>query len=213
MSEKYPGIGNRLIICDVCGFKFRVKDTVKIIDRYNTQNQLIVCKADADKANPQLFPFKLPVEKLLSDPTYVRVESDDLTYVDNPLSDTLPSAPRNLSLALDSFDDYITLTWQGPDTVGSSPLLGYVIQRATPQLSYNSTIYTSDIPNTIYKDTSADLSSEYTYKVAAYSELGIGAYSDFAFWPTKNVTDSINYLVVSQDNSVLTTGDGVYFIL
>lgn len=214
--EKYPGIGNRLIICDVCGFKTRVKYTVQINDRYNTLNKAIVCHKCYEKANPQLYPFKLPKEKLLTDPTYVRPESDDLIYADNPLADQLPSEPRNLVAQLDPLTNYVYLTWEGPLNVGSSPILGYRITRAEPQFAFQITINANDqSPAAYYLDITSDINSEYTYQVAAISELGIGPYSNYAFWP-KQLVDSpttYNYLITSDTLETIVTGDGAAIIL
>lgn len=214
--EKYPGIGNRLIICDVCGFKFRVKQTVQITDRYNTLNKAIVCKKCYEKANPQLYPFKLPKEQLLSEPTYVRPESEQLIYAPNPLADQLPSAPRNLTAMLDPLTNYIYLTWEGPENTGSSPILGYIVTRAEPQFAFQQVINANDqSPAAYYLDTTSDITAEYTYQVAAISELGTGPYSNYAFWPKQLVEspDTYNYLITSDTLETITTGAGVAIII
>lgn len=210
--KDYPGIDHRLIICDVCGFKFRVKDVTKVVDRYNPQNNMIVCHEDLDKLNPQFIPFKLPLEKLLTNPSMVRPEAEQLNYASNPLADQLPSAPRNLVANLDPLNNQIYLTWDGPLNVGSSPLLGYIITRAEPQQAYYFTIESNtNSPAAYYLDTSADVNSEYTYKIAAISNLGTGSYSNIAFWPIE--VTAHNYLITSDTLQTITTGSGAAIYL
>lgn len=200
--DKYRGADHRFIICDVCGGKFRVYETVKITDRYSTQNGMIVCKKDADKVNPQIYPIYLR-EELLSNKDYVRPEPAYINIA-NPNSDQLPSVPRNLRLEGAPLGNYIMLTWDGPDKAGSSPILGFRILRANPQLSYEDlTVNVTDGTN--YIDVASDTSNDYNYRVAAYSEVGLGPYTDYAFWPQLVVPLDIVYIV--SDDFVAITGD------
>ncbi len=214
MSKGYPGTQRRPLICDVCGFKMRLEDVTQVHDRYNPQNKLIVCKKDLDKLNPQFIPHKIPKDIFLSTPGMVRPEPENLTYIDNPGSDRLPGAARNLKVQLEPISGQLLLTWDGPVDPGSSPILGYLITRASPQLSHQFTIEANtQTSGGMFLDATANVDAEYTYQVAAISNVGIGAVSNIAFWPIQEVPDTINYLLVSQTSFVLTTGDGRAIIL
>lgn len=213
MSKGYPGTGKRPLICDICGFKLRLEDVTMVTDRYNPQNRLIVCKKDRDKLNPQFIPHKIPKDTFLSDPSMVRPEPEPITYSDNPNSDRLPSAPRFLQIILDTLSNRLYLYWQGPIDNGSSPILGYRIFRTEPQFATEDLLISStNTSATNYLDLTSDPESVYSYRVAAISELGLGPYSDYAYWPYKT-DSSINYLVTSNTLSVIKTGSGDYFIL
>ena len=213
MSKGYPGTSKRPLICDVCGFKMRLEDVTQVSDRYNPQNKLMVCKKDLDKLNPQFIPHKIPKDTFLSTPI-VRPEPERLTYASNPLSDRLPGTPRDLIVVLEPLSNKLLLNWQGPIDVGSSPILGYVVTRASPQLSTQFVIESNTGTSaSTYLDTSADINGEYTYQVAAFSVVGTGPYSNLAFWPIQTVPSDINYLITSDTLYVITTGDGVALIL
>jgi len=54
---KYPGNERYFVLCDLCGKKFRKRDTVQIQDRFNLLNKLVVCHKDAERTNEQARPF------------------------------------------------------------------------------------------------------------------------------------------------------------
>lgn len=214
LSEVYPGDDNRFVICDICGCKFRVYQTVKIEDKYNLSNNLIVCFQDADKVNEGLYPITIK-ETLLKRPDYVRPEGADV-YIENENDDRLPGAPRNLRAIPHPLNDSILLTWDGPIDCGSGSIVGYRITRAHPQLSYQFVLISNtDSFNTQYEDTVSNMSELSTYQVAAITDLGIGPYSDYAFYPSVG-TDiawlDIEYLALSDDLSILETSDTGYYI-
>lgn len=215
MKSGYPGIEQRIIICDICGFKLRLKDVVRVQDRYNPQNQMIVCHKDLDKLNPQFIPFKLPREVLLSDPIMVRPESEHLNYVPMPLSDRLPGAPRFITITLDPLENLLYLTWQGPIDPGSSPVLGYIVKRADPMYAVLHIIeQNTDNPAAYFLDPTADPEGTYNYQIAAISTIGVGAYSDMAYWPYEGAVDpNIDYLITSDTEETITTGAGEAIIL
>jgi hypothetical protein len=209
--EKYPGIGNRLIICDVCGFKFRVKQTTRIADKYNTLNQLIVCHKCNERSNPQFYPFTLPTEKLLSDPSYVRPESETLIYAPNPGA-ILPGQPRNLQALADPLSSYIYLIWEGPQNVGSQPILGYIITRSDPQYSYQFAINANtQSAAAYYLDITSDVSGSYLYQVAAISAIGTGPYSDGVLWQYPGTSAVVEY-ITGDDFYTIAGEDGTYLI-
>lgn len=209
--ERYPGIGNRLIICAVCGFKFRVKQTDRIEDKYNLLNKMIVCRACNEKANPQFYPFKLPVEKLLSDPTYVHPESEIITYAPNP-GTILPSAPKNLQAHLDPLSNQIYLIWEGSENMGSQPILGYIIKRADPQFANLLVINANtQTPASYYLDTTADVNLRYTYQVATITAVGVSPYSNYAYW-TMLVEDLSLPYIAADNQDILMTDDGYYIL-
>ncbi len=206
-----PSRDMRHVICDVCGFKFHMKDTVKINDKYNRLYGLIVCKADADRTNAQDRPFNLNNETIIANPTYVRPRQD-LTYIANSQDDRVPGAPTNGQALSNPFYSYIDLYWDAPTDNGSSPITGYIVQRAEPQLStYVTVVSDTETSSTYYSDTSADIATSYSFRVAAINGFGTGAYSPDFFWPSdENMWHDINYLVLSQDSTqIVTTSDGI----
>lgn len=206
----HPGREYVKVICDVCGGLFYQKDTIKITDKYNYQYGLVVCKADADERNDQVLPNN-HVDKPISQPDLLRPEQTD-QFAANELDDRVPGPPRLPFAQVNPINETIDLFWQGPEDVGSSNIIGYMIMRATPQLSVYETIESNTgTEYTYYQDLTAAVSSEYSYKIAAINSYGTGAYSPEFFWPTQRVLWSdINYLVVSQDSSVLVTSDTLY---
>lgn len=213
-NEIYPGIDNRFVICDVCGKKFRVKDTVRIVDRYNLLNNMIVCLEDADKTNPQIKPIRIH-EDLLLRKDYVRPEATHMTYTNLENEDTIGSAPRNLVAIPDSSGIYVQLIWDGPLDYGNALVLGYKIYRGDQQVDILSVIN----PNThslatYYLDLSSDTSSEYFYAVSMVTDLGESGLSNYAYFPkqheptflalsqndlcTLNVTQN-NYIIIEEN--------------
>ncbi len=77
----YPGNGYYYVICAVCGIKIRAKDTVLVKDKYNFQNNMVVCKKDADETNPQSY-LKTRPERQIDNPDYIRSEGPD-NFIEN----------------------------------------------------------------------------------------------------------------------------------
>jgi hypothetical protein len=205
-------LGDHVVICDVCGKKFRKSQTRIINDKYNTLNKMVVCFKDYEQTNPQAIPHVLK-ERILYDIKKVRPPGTDI-YVSDGTSDRLPSAPRNLTATLNILTNQIDLTWQGPDDTGSDRIIGYFVTRAEPQYSFQFTVTEntgSDTP--FYTDVSGDIDASYTYAVAAITSLGMGPFSNLAPYPVQEVQVGINYLAVSQTSIVLATGDGTSIIL
>lgn len=207
---RYPGVGKRLVICDVCGSKMTLDQTVRITDKWNTLYGMVVCKQDADRTNPQAVPFKIK-EKLVTRPLDIRPEPADV-YVTNPNDNRAPSAPQNLIVTPSPLGSTIYLNWNGPSDNGSSAVIGYEIQIQRPQGTATEILVAntySGIP--FFEDTSNPITGDYTYAVAAINSFGTGPFSssfDFPF-----TFPSVNYLCVSQDSSVLTASNGDYIIL
>lgn len=210
MALKYPGREYVKVICDVCGGQFRQKDTVLITNKYNTQYGLVVCKADADQINEQVLPNN-HIDRPISSPQTLRPERPD-QYAVNLLDDRVPGPPRNPVAQVNPINETIDLLWQGPEDNGSSAIIGYKIVRASPQLSFYETVISNTNDGaTYYQDISADVSAEYSYKIATINSFGTGNYSVEFFWPTITfIWQDINYLVASQDSSVITTSDTLY---
>ena len=204
-----PGAGNTYVICDVCGKKKRRQDTVRVQDKWSSQNSLVVCLDDLDVTNPQAIPFKIR-EKIVHASEGLRPESPD-SYVVNALDSRAPSAPRNLTAITDTLNPYVMLYWDGPEDVGTSQIIGYIVERANPQLGTYEVLTSNTGTNvTTYVDTTADISLEYTYRIKAINSSGSSPYSNEAFFPVINVPwQDLNYLVLSQDGSALTTGSGL----
>ena len=211
-GEHYPGIGNRKIICDLCGKQFRVKQTVQINDRYNLLNKMIVCLPCNEQTNPQVYPV-FPKETLLTNREYVR-PPQPLSYVVQTNNSLLPSAPQNLSATYNSFSGGIQLTWGGPLNLGSGMLLGFSITIEDPAGAYPFPLVTNT--NSVagyYLDTANNPQGNYGYSVACITTAGMGTYCDPYYYPIQPNVDPLNYLVVSQTNYLLTTSQGSYIVI
>ena len=184
--------GSHNVICHVCGRKIKAKDAVIVRDKYNTQNNLIVCKRDYDPTHPFQYPFKVGPEKTLNprevspDSTpefFYALTADDMA---NPIAgsptDRTASAPLHLRIISGSPGD-VRLIWEGPYDVGSGSPTGYRIQRESPVGGGFSTLETTTVVQLYYIDTTTSASTEYNYQVAAVNSAGVGDYSE-----TKSVT-------------------------
>lgn len=206
-----PSRGERWVICDVCGFKYHLKDVTRITDKWNRQYGLVVCKNDILKTNPHGIPRPIR-EAIVTSPEMIRPQPP-LDFVTNDNDDRVPSAPRNGEARANPIDDYIDLFWEGPLDTGSSGIIHYVIQRADPQLAGYSTVGTTDGGESYFTDTTATITTEYSYRVAAVNSFGQGAWSEDFYWPTDtNVLHDIDYLVTG-DSQALDMGSGVYLRL
>lgn len=186
-DTKYPGENYHYVICDVCGIKLRAKDAVLIKDKFNLLHNMLVCKSDVDKTNPQTY-IKAFKEKQIDNPALIRSEATD-TYIfidtvaqiedgdtSNPSGRTA-NAPRFLS-TLSVSDTVIELVWHGPDNPGSSAMSGYKIERESPVGGGFSTVTAnSNSPATYYKDTGLTASTQYNYRVSAVNRDGTGTAS------------------------------------
>ena len=206
----FPGDGYMYVICDICGRKVRQKDTVVIRDRYNLQNNLVVCKEDADKPNPQLRPFYVR-ERQLPNPKYVRGDVADqyLSYT----STQVPSAPRLLNVTNEALSQQIMLTWQGPDNCGDSQIIGYRVTRAQPQLSTQFIVISDTLSyDTFCFDTTGIIGTYYTYQVAAINAAGVGPYSSIFYYPSQIIDDTVEYIITDDTLYTLETDDTNLYI-
>lgn len=210
----YPGSDNYYVICDVCGFKYRKKDTTQVQDRFNLQNRLIVCRQDLDKVNDQSRPFKAREYKA---PKLVRPEPDQQHYpeVPNPRGSMAPGQVTNLIAFADPLTEAIDLWWLGPIDGGDGPVTGYVIYQAIPQLS-NPIIINANTLNgsPFYQDTITPVDAQCTYQVAAINEYGAGPLSAIAFYPIIKVRQSVQYFTGYSPNypTLGETVTGPYFV-
>lgn len=197
----------RYVICDICGFKYHIKDATKVTDQYSRHNGLIVCKKDLDTVNPQARPFTFS-ETILASPETVRPRVAE-SYVTNENDDRVPGKPTNGLARANPYTDTIDLFWDAPTDNGSSGITGYRVQYAAPQGgSYIDLIVDTNTSSAYYNDTTLDLVTEYSFRIAAINTFGTGAYSDEFFWPfDRMIWRDLNYLVVSQDGTILTTSD------
>lgn len=207
----HPGSGSVYVICDICGRKVHRKDTVLVRDRYNFQNNMVVCFRDVDKVNQQSLPIRIR-ERLVSDPKTLRPPSPDVSVaVEN--DDRAPSAPLNLQARASALGTDVELVWTGPADTGSSPILGYVIARARPQFAHHFVIDSdSGSPATYYKDLTADYTLEYSYKIAAFNSFGTGPYSEIACYPTQRDNNDYGYILAETYVTILAeNGEGIYY--
>lgn len=188
-SKRHPGPGSHLVICDVCGLKLQAKDTVLISDKYNLLNNMRVCKADADKTNPQSY-LRSVREKQITNPDLLRPESTDVyVFASEPdeiytrdASDPTgitASAPKHL-IIIGASSSFVELQWLGPDSPGSSSPTGYKIERESPVGGGFSTLTTTTSPAKYYKDETVSASTQYNYRVSVVSAAGTGTASNEA---------------------------------
>ncbi len=181
----YPGNGYYYVICDVCGKKLRFKDSVQIRDKYNYLNGLIVCKADADKTNPQA---ALRARKERRNPVEANGEATDQFIYISSVSEieagdtsdptgTAPGAPRYLQM-LSVTATTARLQWIGPEAGANRAIQGYKVQRKTGEGAYSTVTDNSNSVAGYYEDTGLTNGLTYTYKVAAVNEAGTGSYSN-----------------------------------
>lgn len=198
----YPGDGYHYVQCDICGSKIRGKDAVLITQKYSDKANLLVCRADADKSNPQewIRSFR---ERQISHPKYIRSEGADRFLADGN-EDRLPSAPRHVTI-IGAGTGGIEFQWIGPDDVGSSGIIGYAIKRSSP-CGGTQTVLVSNTNSisTYYLDTTGDQDTDYGYAVAAINLFGTGAYSEEACYVPSYVVPTGAYLITDANIELVT---------
>lgn len=206
----YPGSGSYYVICDICGIKLRRNEATLVVNKYSPNKNLLVCHKDLDEKNDKDRPI-VARETLMPDPKYVRQEVSD-SYLPNVISDRLASKPNLLTATLSPLENVIQLTWFGPDDAGSSRILGYQITRSSPQFHFDVIIEVStDSDATYYIDEDADINLSYTYTVSAITDVGIGARSDYGFYPSQQVSSNISY-VEDGNGLIIQDGNGEYIL-
>lgn len=210
---QHPGRNYVYVICDTCGRKVRQKDTVLVSDRFNYFNKMVVCITCTEKTNQQSIPIIIK-EKLVDNPYLLRPEQAD-QYIVNTNASTVPSAPINVRVFPDSIlGNTIILQWNGPDNPGNSQITGYIIKQAIPQSSTYLTLVANTNSNACsFIDNITPVSTICSYRIAAINASGIGTYSLECFYPYQTTDQYTNYIVLSQDSTVLTTGSGLSIVL
>lgn len=185
----YPGTGYHYVLCDVCGIKLRAKDAVLVKDKYNYQNNLLVCPEDRDKTNPQSY-LKARQEKQLENVKFVRGETEDrFVFIDSPseieggdTSNPTGRAPQDVPVNVKATADSSTsveLNWRYTGDPGSDPISGYKIERESPEGGGFSTIVAdTGFPSLRYVDTGLSANTEYNYRLSAINRVGTGSASD-----------------------------------
>ncbi len=200
----YPGNGYYYVICDVCGKKVRFKDTVQIKDKYNYQNGLLVCRADADKTNPQaalrarkerrnpIITRGEPANQFVTTDqdypyTYHYTDADDanahmaVLWSEEPYfemeSEYEPSRPMYLQ-ELEVTATTFAFLWIGPQCSVSLTISGYQIERATGSGDYVIIKENTSSGAGYYVDTGLTSGTTYTYRVSAINAAGVGEPSD-----------------------------------
>lgn len=206
----YPGDGYHYVQCDICGSKVRAKDAQIIPDKFSDKKNLIVCKDDVDKTNPQQY-LRAFRERQISHPQYIRSEGSDVFLKDGS-EDRLPSAPRYINV-IGASSDGIELQWLGPEDVGSSGLIGYAIKRSSP-CGGTQTVLIANTGSTAtyYLDTTGSLTGNYGYSVAAINCFGTGAYSEENCFPPSYVVPSEAYLVTDAGVELVTDATTTTYI-
>lgn len=212
MSDRRAGPGYVYVICDVCGRKIHQKDAILITNKYNTQHNLLVCKNDADKINPQSIPHTIR-ENNLQNPKLMRGEPADINVV-NEDSDKAPGAPKLVMATLHPINNTIYVTWQGPDNPGSDPILYYKIYISDPQDIDIYTIQRTVGGETSLEDTTTSVTDYVSYRVSAVNIFGEGPLSEIAYFPRDLSLISTGYkFLLTGDSLVLKTGNNEYIIV
>ena len=187
---KYPGEGYYYILCDVCGKKMRARDAIFVTDKDNLQNRLLVCRQDADEANPQQ-RLRSRRDRDIRTPHLIRSEgTDTFGYIHTAseietgsLSDptgTSPDAPENL-VAKTLSSTQIELTWDFRGYPGTSPVSGYKIERESPVSGgFTTLVANTGYPSTYYVDTGLTTGTQYNYRVSAINATGTSSASNEA---------------------------------
>ena len=214
MALKYPwgsspGAEGMYLICDSCGRKVHQRDTTLVTDRFSLQNGLVLCTRHLDDREYGMRPVDTN-EIITGTPMYVRSESSDI-FITNPHDDTVPTAPRNIRPVASTIGNYVDIYWEGPDSTGSSAIESYIIQRSSPQLASYTTVVAETSPATYYRDTTADVATEYSYIIAATNGFGTGAYSEPGYYPTINADSSVVY-IIDENNAYIIDENGNYIV-
>ena len=188
-KNKHPGDGYYYVQCDVCGFKIRAKDAILVKDKWNLQNGLVVCKADADKPNPQL-RWKAKPERDFRNPQMIRPDDEPISenFTSNPahietgssssIGSRTASAARYFGILSAEAGD-TALIWISPLSSGSAPITGYKIERESPVGGGFSTINSNTGSGAnYYVDTTTSPGTVYNYRVTPITVVGEGAVSE-----------------------------------
>lgn len=191
---KYPfGNGAAYVLCAICGRKVRMRDTIKVRDKYNTLYGLILCKRDIELSNPANRPQPHPRDKTLRQPLLARPEPTDQFGFAATVDEALAgggSSPTTPTIGPGQVQDLVitgatttsvSIAWGPATTSGSSGITGYLIERLDPfECTWHTIESSSDLSrtytdtDTIYKNT------EYTYRVSAITDVGTGTASGTA---------------------------------
>jgi len=153
------------------GGTWTVIDSSQIIRAIDTQTSCTI-NGLSTSVNYQ-FRVKAQNAIGISDPS----DASDTVTANN----TLPQAPKNLtelrSFSASSSD--IALSWEIPDSAGSSAIQGYIIEESSDNgltwIYYNtSENLISETSETIY---GLDTDTDYVYRVSALNSQGVGAYA------------------------------------
>ena len=210
---RHPGPDYVYVMCDMCKGKFHRKDTIKVNDKYNLQNGMIVCKQDLDLINEQIIPVRARKDALVTNPHFLNSPPSP-RYATQDVDDRVPGAPRNLTAVGDHSGSYVMLQWEGPFDPGSSGIVGYVAERIDQ--SGTAVAFTINHSGTIYTDITSDITDQYQYRIAAVNTAGQGAYSVNAYFPSLGAYGSAypdgTYIQLSQAERFILTSDGQYIL-
>ena len=208
--KKIPSIfkrDDRKSLCDICGFKYSVKDLILVDDQYSKYRGMVVCHHDYTKVNPQIKPFKF-TETIVTQNKKTRLHEQ----IDRVYSTTgrLPGIPQFGIANIDSLQNYVRLTWSGPQDTGSSPIIGYQINRAVPQYGAEDILtINTNYPGTTYLDLTSSINQDYTYRIAAINSVGTGPFSDYIPYPYNS--QEPNYIYICTNSGLeIQTNDGTY---
>lgn len=118
---------------------------------------------------------------------------DDVAIEIKASGSTTPSAPLNPTAPAISTSQ-LQLKWNTPSSNGGSPITGYQVQKASN--SWTTIVNNTGTTTTNYNVTSLASNSKYTYRIAAWNGVGLGAWS----------TNDTNSTVSGSPTSLTATG-------
>lgn len=92
---------------------------------------------------------------------------------------SVPSAP--LILSAGPAGAYASLTWNAPENIGGSPIIGYKIERRRASESYSVLVENTGNANTSYTDNTQPIclgTYQMYYRIAAINAIGVSEYSN-----------------------------------
>lgn len=154
----------------VSGYRIEVKPLCvgSFIILANTTNTNTVY-SDTGLTNSTCYQYKVFAHNIVG--TSLPSNNATATTLQTPTL-RLPSAPTALNVSTIS-GTALKLTWNAPDDQGSSPIIGYNIQR-------NGTVIVNNTgtTQTSYTNTGLLFDHQQTYRVAAWNSVGLGPYSN-----------------------------------
>ncbi len=201
-----------LTICQICSLQMPMKDVFIVEDPFNKYFGLVTCYECFLPTNDQKKSYDVVDIPNIDVRKYrKRVFPDSFIYSEVNVG-RAPSAPLNVRIQQNYQDGGLKLYWDPPDDTAGG-ITSYRVVRASPQFAaeLTQTGYTGH-GACWFKDLTADIDLDYSYRVYASNEYGESTASEYAFWRQRLNADVYGYLGTG-DGDTLVTGDGDYLII